>query len=338
MFKKDYWRTKALTVKIGQVEIKNNIFLAPMAGVSDMTFRGICALFGCGLTYTEMVSAKGLSYNNKNTAALLEIHPNEQTKAIQIFGSDEFVMAETAEKLSEYPVDIIDINMGCPAKKIVGNGDGSALMKDPEKIGRIVEKVSRATSKPVTVKIRKGVDESSTNAVEVARIAEANGAAAVCVHGRFASQYYSGTADWDIIREVKQVLKIPVIGNGDVVSVESYQAMLDYTGCDAVMIGRAAQGNPWIFSQIVHYIKTGEKKDGPTYDEKIDMALFHGRQLIRNKGEYIGMREMRKHLGWYVKGMDGASELRKTINTLATYDEMVHMFKQYMDFVNTGKN
>ena len=324
-----------MTVKIGQVEIESNAFLAPMAGVTDMTFRGICALFGCGLTYTEMISAKGLSYNNKNTAALLEIHPHEKVKAIQIFGSDEDVLAETARRLNDYPVDIIDINMGCPAKKIVGNGDGSALMKDPEKIGRIVNKVSKASSKPVTVKIRKGVDENNANAVEVARIAEANGAAAICVHGRFASQYYSGTADWDIIKQVKQAVKIPVIGNGDVVSVESYKAMLDYTGCDALMIGRAAQGNPWIFGQISHYIKTGEIKPPPTYDEKIEMALFHGRQIARNKGEYIGMREMRKHLGWYVKGMDGASELRKTINNLATYDDMVDMFKKYMDFLNS---
>ena len=323
-----------MTLRIGQVEIESNVFLAPMAGVTDMTFRGICALFGCGLTYTEMISAKGLSYNNKNTAALLEIHPNENIKAIQIFGSDENVLEDMAKRLNDYPVDIIDINMGCPAKKIVGNGDGSALMKNPEKIGRIVEKVSRASAKPVTVKIRKGIDENNANAVEVARIAQENGAAAVCVHGRFASQYYSGTADWDIIKQVKQAVKIPVIGNGDVVSVGSYQAMLDYTGCDAVMIGRFAQGNPWIFGQISHYIKTGEKKRGPTYGEKIEMALFHGRQIIRNKGEYIGMREMRKHLGWYVKGMDGASELRKIINNLATYDEMVDMFGKYRKFMD----
>ena len=319
---------------IGNVEIANNVILAPMAGITDATFRGICASMGCELTYTEMVSAKGMSYNNKNTAPLLEIHPNEKCRTVQLFGSEPNILADMAKRLNEYPFDIIDINMGCPAAKIVRNGDGSALMKEPDKIGRIVEAVSKASKKPVTVKIRKGFDEQNQNALEVAKIVENAGADAICVHGRLRSQFYSGFADWDIIKAVKQAVKIPVIGNGDVTDLESYQKIREHTGCDAVMIGRAAQGNPWIFREISEFIKTGKKPEPPTIDERFTIALLHTSEIIKAKGEYIGVREMRKHLGWYVKGLPGAVEIRKEIVKLMTHDDVLALLDKYREILN----
>jgi len=321
-------------LKIGTVLLPNNVILAPMAGITDVTYRGICASMGAGLTYTEMVSAKGMSYNNKNTASLLEIHPNEGFKTIQLFGSEPDIMAAMANRLNASNFDIIDINMGCPATKIVKNGEGSALMKDPAKIGRIVEAVTKASDKPVSVKIRRGFDANSENAVEVAKIAESAGACAIAVHGRFRSQFYEGRADWDIIKAVKNAVKIPVIGNGDVSDLKSYQAIVAYTGCDGVMIGRAAMGNPWVFKEISGFLKSGIRPMPPSSSERIDMALFHSAEIVKAKGEYTGIREMRKHLGWYVKGMPGASELRKAIVKLETYENVESMFSSYQAFLS----
>jgi len=320
-------------LKIGNIVLANNVILAPMAGITDATFRGICASFGCGLTYTEMISAKGMSYNNKNTAPLLEIHPNEKIKTVQLFGNDKDILAAMAERLNTSAFDIIDINMGCPANKIVRNGDGSALMKDPAKIGRIVESVVKASKKPVTVKIRKGFEGPYPNAVEVAKTAENAGAAAICVHGRFRSQFYSGKADWDIIKAVKEAVKIPVIGNGDIVDLATYQAIQKHTRCDGVMIGRGAQGNPWVFKEITGFIQNGVIPPPPALEERLEVALFHTAEISKAKGEYIGIREMRKHLGWYVKGLPGASELRKEIIKLKTYDEVEKMFESYREYL-----
>jgi len=320
-------------LKIGNVEIPSNVILAPMAGITDATFRGICGSMGCELTYTEMVSAKGMSYNNKNTAPLLEIHPSERFRSIQLFGSEPDILAAMAKKLDESPFDIIDINMGCPATKIVKNGDGSALMKDPDKIGRIVEAVSKASKKPITVKIRKGFDELNKNAVEVAKIAETAGASAIAVHGRFRTQFYSGNADWDIIRDVKEAVKIPVIGNGDVVDLDAYLAIIAHTNCDGVMIGRAAQGNPWIFRDISEFLRTGKRHEPATIDERFETALLHTTEIIKAKGEYIGVREMRKHLCWYVKGLKGNAEVRKEMVKLSSLDEVKALLSGYREYL-----
>ena len=320
-------------LKIGNVEIPSNVILAPMAGITDATFRGICGSMGCELTYTEMVSAKGMSYNNKNTAPLLEIHPSERFRSIQLFGSEPDILAAMAKKLDESPFDIIDINMGCPATKIVKNGDGSALMKDPDKIGRIVEAVSKASKKPITVKIRKGFDELNKNAVEVAKIAETAGASAIAVHGRFRTQFYSGNADWDIIRDVKEAVKIPVIGNGDVVDLDAYLAIIAHTNCDGVMIGRAAQGNPWIFRDISEFLGTGQRHEPVTIDERFETALLHTTEIIKAKGEYIGVREMRKHLCWYVKGLKGNAEVRKEMVKLSSLDEVKALLSGYREYL-----
>ena len=321
---------------IGNVEIPSNVILAPMAGITDATYRGICGSMGCELTYTEMVSAKGMSYNNKNTAPLIEIHPYEKFRSIQLFGSEPDILAAMAKKLDDSPFDMIDINMGCPATKIVKNGDGSALMKAPDKIGRIVEAVSKASKKPVTVKIRKGFDELNKNAVEVAKIAENAGASAIAVHGRFRTQFYSGVADWDIIREVKEAVKIPVIGNGDVIDLDAYLAIIKHTNCDGVMIGRAAQGNPWIFRDISHFLKTGERHEPVTIDERFETALLHTTEIIKAKGEYIGVREMRKHLCWYVKGLTGNAEVRKEMVKLSSLDEVKALIGGYREYLEKG--
>ena len=321
-------------LKIGNVELPGNIILAPMAGVTDVTFRGICATFGCTLTYTEMVSAKGMSYNNKNTEALLEIHPNEKFKTVQLFGNDEHILAAMAERLNSSDFDIIDINMGCPAAKIVRNGDGSALMKDTAKIGRIVEAVAEASEKPVTVKLRKGFDELSPNFIEAAKTAESAGASAVCLHARFRSQFYSGKADWDAIKALKKAVSIPVIGNGDVTDPASYREILAHTGCDGVMIGRGAMGNPWVFRAINAFISQGTEPPAPTMDERLNTALFHTAEIIKVKGEYIGIREMRKHLGWYVKGLPGATELRSEIVKLRSLKDAEVMFGRYREFLD----
>lgn len=309
-------------MKIGNVELKNNIFLAPMAGVTDLPFRILCKEMGCGLVYSEMVSAKGILYGSKNTEKLLEVDESERPVAVQLFGNDPEILGAMAKKIEPYNIDIIDVNMGCPAPKIVKNGEGSAVTLNPERVGEIVHSLVTSQKKPVTIKFRKGFDDDHINAVEIAKIAEANGASAVAVHGRTREQFYSGKADWDIIKEVKNAVSIPVIGNGDIVTPEDAKRMFDYTGCDAIMVGRGAQGNPWIFKRIIHYMETGEILPEPTAKERVEKALRHAKMLIEYKGEYIGVREMRKHLSWYIKGCSGASELRGLINTAESYEEM----------------
>lgn len=310
-------------MKIGNIELENNVFLAPMAGVTDKVFRVLCRQMGCGLVYSEMVSAKGILHNNRNTQKLLEIAPEEMPAAVQLFGSDPVIMGKMAAKLDENKdIALFDINMGCPAPKIVKNGEGSALLQNPDLIGEIVKAVSQSTSKPVTVKMRKSFDGKENTCIKAAIKAAENGAAAVTIHGRTREQYYSGTADWDIIKEVKSNLDIPVIGNGDIVSPETAKAMLDYTGCDAIMIGRAAEGNPWIFKRVVKYLEAGELLPEPTIAERLATARRHLDMLVEFKGEHIGVCEMRKHLGWYIKGMPHSAEMRVVINTAASRERM----------------
>ena len=287
------------TLKIGTVELENPYILAPMAGVTDLPFRLLCKEQGAGLLCMEMVSAKAIQYNNKNTKALLEIHPEELPVSLQLFGSDPDVISEIAKRIEELPFSILDINMGCPVPKIVKNGEGSALMKNPKLVYEIVRKTARAIQKPVTVKIRKGFDDTCINAVEIAKIIEDAGGKAVAVHGRTREQYYSGKADWDIIRQVKEAVSIPVIGNGDVVSGESAIAIQKETGCDGVMIGRGAQGNPWIFSELLEYEQTGKMPQRPSVEAIRKMMLRHAQLQMQYKGEYLGIREMRKHVSWY---------------------------------------
>lgn len=318
-------------MKIGNLELENNVFLAPMAGVTDLPFRILCKEMGCGLVYSEMVSAKGILYDNKNTTELLEIDPKERPVAVQLFGSDPEILGAMAKKIEQYPIDIIDVNMGCPAPKIVKNGEGSCLMKTPELVGKIVKSLVESQSKPVTIKFRKGFDDDHVNAVEIAKIAEANGASAVAVHGRTREQYYSGKADWDIIKQVKEAVNIPVIGNGDVFTPQDAKNLLEHTGCDAIMVGRGAQGNPWIFKRILHYLQTGELLPEPTAEERVEKALRHAQMLIDYKGEYIGVREMRKHMAWYMKGMPGAAELRGKLNYAENRAELEALLRGYLE-------
>ncbi len=307
---------------IGDVTLDNNVILAPMAGVTDLPFRLLCRRMGAGLVCMEMVSAKAIFYNNKNTEELLEIHPEEVPASLQLFGSDPKILADMAKRIQERPFSILDFNMGCPVPKVVNNGEGSALMKEPKLVEEILSALVRAVDKPVTVKIRKGFDEANCNAVEIARIAESCGVAAIAVHGRTREQYYSGRADWDIIRQVKQAVKIPVIGNGDVDSPERAGAMLDSTGCDGVMIGRAAQGNPWIFRDTVSFLETGTVPPPPDGQEKKRMILEHADFQLQIKGEYTAVREMRKHLAWYTTGMPHSARFRQTINSMESFAEL----------------
>lgn len=316
-------------MKIGNLELENNVFLAPMAGTTDKVFRILCKEYGCGMVYSEMVSAKGLMYNSKNTEKLLETDDNEHPVAIQIFGSDPKIMAEAAKRISKRSVDIIDINMGCPVPKVVKNGEGSALMLNPKLVGEIVYAVSSAINKPVTIKIRKGFNNANINAPLIAKIAEENGAAAVAVHGRTREQYYAGDADWNIIREVKKAVKIPVIGNGDIINSQRAIDMFNQTECDAIMIGRAAEGNPWIFSQILKHIEKGVVPPSPTFYDIMNLIYKHLDMLCEYKGEYIAVMEMRRHIGKYVKGMPKCSELRVAVNKAQTKNEMLTLLAEY---------
>lgn len=307
---------------IGKVALDNNVILAPMAGVTDLPFRLLCREQGAGLICMEMVSAKAIYYGNKNTESLMEIHPQEKPVSLQLFGSDPDTISEMAKRIEERPFDILDLNMGCPVPKVVNNGEGSALMKDPVLVREILTKLVKAIQKPVTVKIRKGFDDTMVNAVEIAKIAEDCGVAAVAVHGRTRQQYYSGKADWDIIAGVKEAVKIPVIGNGDVDSPDSAAALLYHTGCDGVMIGRAAQGNPWIFREVVHFLETGEYLDKPSMEEKREMILRHAGLQLEVKGEFTAVREMRKHMSWYTVGMPHSARFRQSINTIESMEEL----------------
>lgn len=313
---------------IGSVELPNPVILAPMAGVSDLPFRLLCSEQGAGLVCMEMVSAKAIAYRNRNTEKLMETDPREHPVSLQLFGSEPDLMAEIAAQIEDRPFDILDINMGCPVPKIVGNGEGSALMKNPKLIEEIITKVSRAIQKPLTVKFRKGFDDDHVNAVEIAKIAEASGAAAVAVHGRTREQFYSGTADWEIIRQVKEAVSIPVIGNGDVDSPEKAKALLDATGCDGVMIGRAARGNPWLFRRVVEYLENGKILDKPSKEEVKAMMLRHARMQVECKGDYTGIREMRKHISWYTTGLPSSAKLRGRINSVESLAEMEELLQE----------
>ena len=312
-------------LKIGNVELENRYILGPMAGVTDLPFRLLCREQGAGLLCMEMVSAKAIYYNNRNTESLLEIHPDEKPVSLQLFGSDPKIMSEMAKRIEERPFAILDINMGCPVPKVVKNGEGSALMKNPKLVYEIVSAVVKAIEKPVTVKIRKGFDDDHVNAVEIARIAEEAGASAVAVHGRTREQYYSGKADWDIIRQVKEAVSIPVIGNGDVTSPEKAEELVRQTGCDGIMIARGAQGNPWIFSEMVKWEETGELPPRPDKDEVRRMILRHACLQLEYKGGFSGIREMRKHVAWYTKGLKGAARLRERVNAVESLEELENL-------------
>ncbi|MBR4085321.1 MAG: tRNA dihydrouridine synthase DusB [Lachnospiraceae bacterium] len=310
-------------LQIGDVALANNCILAPMAGVTDLPFRLLCKEQGVGLICMEMVSAKAIYYNNKNTEDLMVIHPDETPVSLQLFGSEPDIIADMAKRIEERPFSILDINMGCPVPKVVNNKEGSALMKNPKLVEEILTKLVKAIKKPVTVKIRKGFNDSNVNAVEIARIAESCGVAAVAVHGRTREQYYSGKADWDIIAAVKNAVKIPVIGNGDVVDAYSAKSLIDQTGCDGVMIGRAAQGNPWIFREVVTYLETGVIPPKPTPEQVKETVIRHAKLQLEYKGEYTGVREMRKHLSWYTAGYPNSARFRQMINSMESMDQLI---------------
>lgn len=313
-------------LKIGNVELENNLVLAPMAGVCDLPFRVLCKEQGAGLLCMEMVSAKGIFYRNKNTEILLSTTPKERPVSLQLFGADPDIISEMAKKIEERPFDILDLNMGCPVPKVVNNGEGSALMKNPKLVYEIVSKTVKATRKPVTVKIRKGFDEAHANAPELAKAIEAAGAAAVAVHGRTREQYYSGKADWEVIRQVKEAVSIPVIGNGDLLTGKDVLRMKEQTGCDGFMVGRGAQGNPWVFRQILHFLETGEELPKPEFAEVARMLLRHAREQVLFKGETVGIREMRKHAAWYTSGYHNSAKLRREINGVETYGQLEALF------------
>lgn len=318
-----------MSFSIGKVKINGNLCLGPMAGVTDLPFRMLCKEKGVDLVYTEMVSAKGIKYNNKNTNDLLAVSPSERPVAIQLFGSDPDILSDAVKQIDNISYDILDINMGCPVPKVVNNGEGSALMCKPRLVADIINKVAKATAKPVTVKIRKGFTKDDINAVEIAKIAEHNGAAAIAVHARTRDQFYSGQADWEIIRQVKEAVSIPVIGSGDIAKPVDARAMLTQTGCDGIMIARAARGNPWIFEQVRAYLEHGIIKPKPEFEEVMEMILRHCQLIIEYKNEFIGIREMRKHVAWYTSGFPGSAKLRGKINEIESIEDLVLLLQNY---------
>lgn len=321
-----------MKLKIGNVELDNNLILAPMAGVTDLPFRMLCKEQGCGLLYTEMVSAKAILYKNRNTRELLKVREEERPIAVQLFGSDPDIVSDMAAQIEDGPYDIIDINMGCPVPKVVNNGEGSALMKDPKLVEAILSSMVKKLKKPVTVKFRKGFDDDHVNAVEIAKIAESCGVSAVAVHGRTREQYYSGKADWNIIRQVKEAVKIPVIGNGDIWKPEDAKRMLEETGCDGLMLARGTQGNPWLFSRINHYLDTGELLPEPDRAEISRMILRHARLQIELKGEVLGMKEMRKHIAWYTAGLPHSAGIRRECNQVETLPELEALLQEKLAY------
>lgn len=318
-------------MKIGNVTIGGNVILAPMAGVTDLPFRVLCKEKGADLIYTEMVSAKGIYYDNKNTESLLQVLDEERPVALQLFGSDPTLMAEMAKKIEHRNFDILDINMGCPVPKVVNNMEGSALLTNPKLVGQIVKSVSRAIEKPLTIKIRKGFGKDECNAVEIAKIIEDNGGAAVAIHGRTREQYYTGEADWEAIARVKEAVSIPVFGNGDVTSPELAKKMLEYTGCDAVMVARGVRGNPWLFRQIKDYLATGKYEEKPSIEEVVATIKRHARLQAQYKGEYLGVREMRKHVAWYTTGYHDSARLRQKVNEVESLVALDELLDQYLE-------
>lgn len=319
-------------LKIGNVTLDNPLVLAPMAGVTDLPFRLLCKEQGVGLICMEMISAKAVLYNNKNTEQLLKIDERECPVSMQLFGSEPEIVSSIAARLEERPFAFLDINMGCPVPKVVNNHEGSALMKNPKLAAEIVRQTVKAISKPVTVKIRKGFDDDNINAVEMAKYLEDAGASAIAVHGRTRAQYYSGEADWDIIRQVKEAVTIPVIGNGDIVDGASARKMLDDTGCDGIMIGRACRGNPWIFSQVKTYLETGKEANKPSISELKEMIMRHAKLMVDIKGDYTGMHEMRKHVAWYTAGYPHSAQLRRQTNEIETLDDLQRLLDIMPDY------
>ncbi|MDR7870930.1 MAG: tRNA dihydrouridine synthase DusB [Tissierellaceae bacterium] len=322
-------------MKIGNIELKNNLILAPMAGITDMSFRIICKEMGAGLVVSEMISAKGIYYGDKNTEQLSQIDSKERPVAMQIFGSDPLIMANIVEKHlnKREDVDIIDINMGCPAPKIVKNNDGCALMKNPKLAREIMRSVVKASNKPVTIKFRKGWDDENINGIDIAKIAEEEGVSAITVHGRTRDMFYSGKADWEFIKKVKESVSIPVIGNGDIFEPQDGIDMLKFTNCDGIAIGRGAMGNPWIFKRILNLLN-GKDDFTPSIDERMDLAIRHLEMTCQHKGDRIGVKEMRKHLSWYLKGLKDSNEVKNLINKMEDKEEVKKLLHLYKDKIN----